>query len=163
MEKIRKIGFGGGCHWCTEAVFQQLNGVAKVQQGYIASKPPFDTFSEAVIVHYNPAQIPLEILFEIHIHTHRATSAHSFREIYRSAIYYFEDVDKCAFAKALPQLQHTFSDPIITKALPFVAFKASRASIQDYYTKNPNAPFCERYITPKLKLIAQKYGVYQKS
>lgn len=151
------IAFGGGCHWCTEAVFKALKGVVQVEQGYIASTPPNESFSEAVIVHYDPAQIPLEILFEIHLHTHAATSAHSFRDTYRSAIYYFKDADKFAFAKAKQQLQTAFTEPIITVALPFVTFKASRESIQDYYAKNPNAPFCERYIAPKLDFLRKKY------
>lgn len=160
MDNLEKIGFGGGCHWCTEAVFQNLKGVSKVEQGYIASIKPQDTYSEAVIVHYNPTIIPLEILFEIHLHTHKSTSAHSFRETYRSAIYYFRDWEEKAFAKALSSLQKGFSEPIITTALPFVAFKASRESIQEYYVKNPKAPFCERYITPKLQHLAENYGRY---
>ena len=47
---MKKIGFGGGCHWCTEAIFQALNGVESVEQGWISSLNPYDTFSEAVIV-----------------------------------------------------------------------------------------------------------------
>jgi len=163
MQISEKIGFGGGCHWCTEAVFQQLKGVIQVEQGYIASQIPNDSFSEAVIVHYNPSQIPLDILFEIHLITHQATKAHSFRDKYRSAVYYFRDEDMHAFAKALPFLQTSFSEPIITAALPFVAFKASRESIQDYYKKKPEAPFCERYIDPKLQLLQEKYNRFYKS
>ncbi|MFV8270119.1 peptide-methionine (S)-S-oxide reductase [Flavobacterium sp. GT2N3] len=56
---IKKVGFGGGCHWCTEAYFQSLKGVEIVEQGWISSKFPEDIFSEAVIVHYNPSVIPL--------------------------------------------------------------------------------------------------------
>ena len=54
MKKLDKIGLGGGCHWCTEAVFQSLKGVHLVEQGYIASEGIAASFSEAVIVHYNP-------------------------------------------------------------------------------------------------------------
>jgi len=65
-----KIGFGGGCHWCTEAVFQKLRGVASVEQGFIRSRPPYETFSEAVIVSFDAAQISLSVLTEIHLRTH---------------------------------------------------------------------------------------------
>ena len=53
IRNMKKIGFGGGCHWCTEAIFQALNGVESVEQGWISSLNPYDTFSEAVIVHFN--------------------------------------------------------------------------------------------------------------
>jgi peptide-methionine (S)-S-oxide reductase len=79
---LQKIGFGGGCHWCTEAYFQSLTGVDKVEQGWISSTAPDDTFSEAVIVYYNPAIIPLKILIAVHLHTHAATKNHSFRKKY---------------------------------------------------------------------------------
>ncbi|MEM9546265.1 MAG: peptide-methionine (S)-S-oxide reductase [Bacteroidota bacterium] len=81
----QKVGFGGGCHWCTEAVFQSLNGVTEVEQGWIASKEA-PLLSEAVIVHYDEKIIDLTILIEIHLRTHSATSSHSMRSKYRSAI-----------------------------------------------------------------------------
>ena len=89
-----KIAFGGGCHWCTEAVFQQLKGVIRVEQGFVASVNEYQSFSEAVIVHFNPSIIPLKILVEIHLYTHKSTSNHSMRSKYRSAIYYFTDEEK---------------------------------------------------------------------
>ena len=94
MDKISKVGFGGGCHWCTEAVFQQIRGVSKVDQGWIASVVPHDTFSEAVIVHFDPRIIKLDQLIEIHLKTHSCTSSHPMRSKYRSAVYYFESIQK---------------------------------------------------------------------
>lgn len=88
---LQKIGLGGGCHWCTEAYFLSLKGVEKVEQGWIASTPPNDAFSEAVLVHYDPSQIPLPVLIAIHLHTHAATKAHAFRSKYRSAVYVLEE------------------------------------------------------------------------
>ena len=61
MQNFRKIGFGGGCHWCTEAVFMALKGVAKVEQGFIAPEGGIDNLSEAVIVHYNAELIELKV------------------------------------------------------------------------------------------------------
>jgi len=75
MAEIEKIAMGGGCHWCTEAVFQSLKGVQLVEQGFIASHGNSDKFSEGVIVHFDPHLIPLEVLIEIHLHTHQCTSA----------------------------------------------------------------------------------------
>ena len=65
-ELLTQIGFGGGCHWCTEAVFASLKGVDRVEQGWIASYGDAESFSEAVIVTFNEEQIPLKDLIQIH-------------------------------------------------------------------------------------------------
>ena len=153
MERLEKIGFGGGCHWCTEAVFQSLDGVNKVDQGYIASIGEAKAMNEAVIVHFNPDIIALQKLIKAHLHTHNATSKHSFRKKYRSAVYYFSEIQKEASKDLLAVFQMDFSEKIITQVLPFSEFKPSRESIQDYFRKNPEAPFCQRYILPKLEKI----------
>ncbi len=154
---IRKLGFGGGCHWCTEAVFQALKGVKKVEQGYIASNHENETFSEAVLVHFSSEEIPLKVLVEVHLRTHKSTSNHSFRDTYRSAIYYLEDGIVEDLEHIINELQPKFDNPIITKVLPFKEFKPSREQIQNYYKKNPNKPFCEKYISPKLELLKDKF------
>lgn len=156
MEDVQKIGLGGGCHWCTEAVFQSVEGVVKVEQGYIASEAPADALSEAVIVHYLAKKVNLERLLEIHLHTHESTSNHSFRKKYRSAIYYFSAGDKVATKKILEKLQMNFEKELVTQVLPFRKFEASRESIRDYYRKNPEAPFCKRYIEPKLDYLKKE-------
>ncbi|WP_306419793.1 peptide-methionine (S)-S-oxide reductase [Salinimicrobium sp. 3283s] len=150
---MNKIGLGGGCHWCTEAVFQSVEGVLKVEQGYIASEAPADTFSEAVIVHYLPKMTNLERLLEVHLHTHNSTSNHSFRDKYRSAVYFFSSEDEVEIRKILKKLQQQFKELLVTQVLAFNEFKASREQIQDYYRKNPDAPFCRRYIEPKLEVL----------
>lgn len=151
MEELRKIGFGGGCHWCTEAVFQSVEGVEKVEQGYIASEGEASEFSEAVIVHYPPRKRFLKQLIKIHLLTHNSTSNHSFRGKYRSAIYYFSAEDAAEAEKIMDTLKQESSEEIITQILPFRSFKASREEIQNYYQKHPEAPFCRRYIEPKLE------------
>lgn len=162
MKKLHKIGLGGGCHWCTEAVFQSLNGVTNVEQGYIASLQPHESLSEAVIVHYDPESIPLEDLIHIHLHTHKSTSPHSFRTKYRSAIYYFEDTNSDLILSILSNLQNEFELPLVTLVLPFASFVASREQIQNYYQKGPDRPFCKQYIHPKLQLLRDTYKKYYK-
>ncbi|MDT0676984.1 peptide-methionine (S)-S-oxide reductase [Autumnicola musiva] len=157
-EVLQKIALGGGCHWCIEAVFQMLKGVTEVKQGYVASTGENCNFSEAVIVHFNPKIIPLHRLIEIHLRTHNSTSNHSFRKKYRSAVYYFNQKQKEEGKIALRFLQNYFEEKIITKAIPFREFKASREAIQDYYQKDPEKPFCKNYIDPKLKLILREFS-----
>tara|TARA_R110000787_G_scaffold70646_9_gene157082 strand:+ start:16695 stop:17213 length:519 start_codon:yes stop_codon:yes gene_type:complete len=157
---IKKIGFGGGCHWCTEAVFQSLIGVTKVEQGFIASSNENDTFSEAVIVHFDPKIISLHVLTEVHLHTHKSTSNHSMRSKYRSAIYIFSIEQQKETETLLDQIQAEFDDKIITNVLPFCSFKESDALFKNYYYKNPEKPFCETFINPKLSFLLKEYNAF---
>lgn len=153
-----QVGLGGGCHWCTEAVFQSLKGVTLVKQGYISSIGKNDSFSEAVIVSYNPNIIKLKDLIEIHLHTHKSTSDHSFREKYRSAVYYDDENQKLVIETFINELNEDFENKVITQVLKLDKFKLSRPELLDYYKKNPEKPFCKRYIHPKLDLLRKKYN-----
>lgn len=163
MEAVFKIGLGGGCHWCTEAVFQSLNGVAQVEQGYISAAHPQDLFSEAVIVHFDRAIIPLSVLLDIHLLTHKSTSNHSMRAKYRSAVYVFSEAQAQEVKTILDTLQNGFKEKIITAVLPFSKFKPSREAIQNYYYSDPKRPFCERFINPKLQMLLEQFSSYTKT
>ena len=160
MEVLQKIALGGGCHWCTEAVFQSLVGVSKVEQGFVSSTGDNTTLSEAVIVYFNPEIISLGILIEIHLHTHKSTSNHSMRTKYRSAVYVFSKAQKQKAKQILELLQNQFENKLITEVLPFESFKASREQIQNYYYNNPEKPFCERFINPKLEVLLNRFSNY---
>jgi len=158
MTNLEKIGFGGGCHWCTEAVFQELRGVIKVEQGYIRSNSDIADFSEGVIVHFYPNEISLNILIEVHLRTHKSTSAHSMRDKYRSAVYTFSEEQYAKANQILRKIQSGFEKTIITEVLSFGAFQLSREEIQNYYRKNPRKPFCEKFIDPKIELLRNKFS-----
>jgi len=155
-----RIAFGGGCHWCREAVFQALIGVVKVAQGWVNTFEENASFSEAVIVTFEAEFISLEALIEIHLYTHKSTAAHSFREKYRSTVYTYSKEQLLASKSCIEKLQSKFDRAIITKVVPFNSFKSSREQIQNYYKKNPNKPFCKRYINPKLALLVKKFSKY---
>lgn len=155
---VKNIGFGGSCHWCTEAIFQSLQGVEKVAQGWIASQPPHDQLSEAVLVTYDTKIISLETLIEVHLLTHSCTSSHSMRDKYRSAVYYLDTIQQNQTKKAIVELQHQFDQPIITIAIPLKSFQLNTEPYLNYYARNPEKPFCETYISPKLELLRKKYG-----
>lgn len=157
MINVDKIALGGGCHWCTEAVFQKLKGVTKVQQGYVASIGKAEAYSEGIIVYYNPEIISLKELIKIHLYTHKSTSQHSFRTKYRSAVYYFDKEKEPLIKSILIEVQRDFEHKLITQILQLESFKLSRESIRDYYNKNPKAPFCTRYIEPKLNLLRSDF------
>ena len=155
-----RIGFGGGCHWCTEAVFQSLRGVNNVQQGFIKSLDPHDTFSEAVIVAFDPQTIPLDVLVDVHLRTHASTSQHKMRGKYRSAVYVFSDAQADTVQQQIKALQSDFEESIVTMTLPYDDFKPSLERFQNYYRTNTEKPFCTAYIDPKLSKIRRQFCRY---
>ncbi|MEO6687104.1 MAG: peptide-methionine (S)-S-oxide reductase [Dyadobacter sp.] len=158
MEQVIKIGFGGSCHWCTEAIFQSLKGVERVEQGWIASQKEKSNFSEAVIVHFNPEIISLETLIAVHLHTHSCTSQHSMRSKYRSAIYVFSPEQIKLSQNTIKVLQSEFDNPIITTVEPFDDFKLNQEVYLDYFYKDPEKPFCKNIVTPTLRLLLKKFS-----
>lgn len=154
---MEKIGFGGGCHWCTEAIFQNLKGVQKVEQGYISTAKNPEIFSEGIIVHYRPENISLKKLVEIHLKTHSSASDHRMRSKYLSAVYTFSADQKIKVISILNDLQKTSEKTIITRAYDFGEFKASRKAIQNYYRTDPDRPFCKLYIKPKLEILESEF------
>ena len=153
VSTLQRIGLGGGCHWCTEGVFVFLTGVVRVEQGWIAAAPPYDTPSEAVIVHFDTAVISEAELIAVHLETHAATSAHALRGKYRSAVYAFTDQDADRYQGILCELAADYPEPLQTLVLPFREFSASLPEHRDYYRSDPERPFCRRYITPKLRRL----------
>lgn len=154
---MNKVAFGGGCHWCTEAVFQSLIGVLEVEQGWLASDGEFNEYSEGVVVHYNEKLMSLSVLVDIHLHTHSCTSTHQLRGKYRSAVYVYRDDQLRSVQKLIEDLQSDFDKNIITKVLPMMRFKKNKEEYLDYYYKNPEQKFCKRYINPKLKFLLENY------
>lgn len=157
MKELQKIGFGGGCHWCTEAVFQAIKGVGEVKQGYISTAQEKETFYEGVLVYYDPGSISLQKLIEIHLQTHQSTSNHSMRSKYLSAVYSFDKMQNSEVQDILDALQGKFEKQIITKAYMYGGFKASRPEIRNYYQTDPDRPFCKLYIDPKMKILEDKF------
>ena len=116
--------------------------------------------AKAVIVYYDEQSISLETLIEIHLLTHNATSNHTFRKKYRSAVYTFDPVQQYEAGEILQQKQKLFTKPLITRIYPFERFKKNEERYLNYYHKNPHLPFCQTRIAPKLKLLFDKYAEY---
>ena len=148
---MQKIGLGGSCHWCIEAIFRSLKGVATVEQGWIASNGENTTPSEAVIVNFDPNEISIETLIGIHLRTHSCTANHEMRSKYRSAVYTFTNEQAEKAEQTIKYLQTDFDQPIITKVLPFQAFKLNEENYLDYYYKDPTKPFVKTSLIPNSK------------
>ena len=153
-----QIGFGGSCHWCTEAIFLSLKGVSIVQQGWIASNGINTSFSEGVIVVYDAEVISLQTLIEIHLHTHSCTSDHSMRSKYRSAVYTFDEEQREIALTKIESLQKEFPDSIITQVLTCIEFKLNTEDFLNYYFSRPEKPFCENIVNPKLRLLMKQFA-----
>ncbi len=162
MNDIQHIGFGGGCHWCTEAVFQSLKGVIEVRQGFIRSEPPHDDWSEAVEVDFDPAVITPEALLSVHLATHASSSLHKFRKKYRSAVYIHSDAQRQEMEHALTTLQQQTDAQFITQILVHHDFKPSESRYQNYYATDAERPFCQNYIDPKLAKLRAKFSTLLK-
>lgn len=158
LKNKSKIGFGGGCHWCTEAVFQSLLGVSKVEQGFVSSEDINASFSEAVLVYFDFEMISVSTLIEVHLLTHNSTSNHSMRPKYRSAVYTYSEIQKKEVSLVIDQFREEKGKLFITEALLFSEFKPSREQITNYYYKNPEKPFCKSFIDPKLKLLLDQFS-----
>ena len=153
---MRTLALGGGCHWCTEAVFDHLRGVWLVEQGFARSDPPHEAWSEAARVRFDPEVIPLSVLLDIHLRTHSSTSAHSMRGKYRSAVYV--ENDGADVRAALAELQAGFDAPLVTQVLPLRGFRLNAPEFLDYYRTDPQRPFCRTYIDPKLAMLRRAFA-----
>lgn len=166
---IKKIALSGSCYWCMEAIFQSLKGVIDVDQGWITTKhAPCTDFDEAVsyeaisyeavVVEFDSNVIPLDVLIDIHIHTHSSTYEHALRERYPSAVYAYHQEDFVEIENILAEKKNSFEAPLLTQTRMAGQFKPSKQSMQDYYYNNPDKPFCQTIINPKLQKLMQQYG-----
>ena len=153
-----KIGFGGSCHWCTEAIFLSIRGIKSVLQGWISSEGEYSGFSEAVIVEFDEQIISPETLIAIHLATHSCTSNHQMRSKYRSAIYTFDKFQARNARLTIGLLQKDYEAPIITEVIPYKSFKLNTEPFLNYYYSDVQKPFCENIINPKLERLLKLFS-----
>lgn len=163
-DELSTATFGGGCFWCTEALFQRLKGVASVTSGYSGGElknPSYREVStgktghaEVIQVTYNPSEISYADLIRIHLSTHNPTTLNQqgadVGTQYRSIILTRND-EECATANAvLDEMQSTLNDPIVTQIVPFEAFYSAEVEHLNYYNDNQENRYCQAVIDPKL-------------
>lgn len=168
--------FGTGCFWCTEAVFQQVNGVEKVESGYAGGSVKNPTYkeicsgltghAEVIQITYNPEKINYDELLEIFWKTHDPTTlnrqGNDVGTQYRSVIFYHDDTQKQLAESYLQELTeaNVFSQPIVTEISPISTFYKAEDYHQNYFAANGNAPYCAFIVRPKVekfkKIFASK-------
>ena len=160
----KKIDFGGGCFWCTEAIFQRITGVVKVESGYSGGTVTNPTYrevcsgatghAEVVEITYNPGEISFDDLLRIHLGTHNPTTVNRQSadrgSQYRSIIFYRTGEEKQAAMRIIDEMQKSYSDTIVTELKMFEHFYKAEDSHQDYYNRNQQGGYCQSVIDPKL-------------
>lgn len=164
---MEKITLGSGCFWCTEAVFQRLNGVASAVSGYSGgkTKDPFykevcagtTGHAEVVQVTFDPEIISLEEILEVFWKTHDPTTlnrqGNDVGTQYRSVIFYHSDYQKEVAETLKKKLDESgaWGDPIVTEITRFDTFYPAEDYHQDYFNHHSNQPYCQFVVAPKVE------------
>lgn len=169
--KEREVAtLGGGCFWCVEAVFQELDGVLSVTSGYSGGHKANPTYeevcsgttghAEVVQVAFDPSKISFEEILDLFWDAHDPTTLnHQGADVgtqYRSVIFVASDEQKRIAEASKANAQKYFDDPIVTEIAPFGAFYVAEESHQDFFRNNPRVPYCVYVIQPKLKKLEEK-------
>jgi peptide-methionine (S)-S-oxide reductase len=165
---------GGGCFWCTEAVFSELKGVEKVESGYSGGAVPNPTYEqvcdgdtghvEVANITYDPGVITykqlLEIFFTVHDPTTLNRQGADVGTQYRSAIFYHDQKQKEVAEEVIREVDASkiWDHPIVTELSPFSVFYKAEGYHQEYYLRNPRQGYCTVVIAPKVSKFRKKYS-----
>jgi len=166
--------FGGGCFWCTEAVFEELRGVETVMPGYTGGTVKNPTYEqvcrgdtghvEATKIEFDPAVISYKDLLTVFFATHDPTTpnrqGNDIGPQYRSAIFYTNDDQKNAAIAFIKQLEAADPNgpPIVTEVAPFDVFYDAEDYHQQYFRKNAGAAYCQVIIEPKVEHLQKAFA-----
>jgi len=159
----------GGCFWCTEAVFERVEGVIRVTPGFIGGtikNPGYREIitgrtghAEAIEILFNPEVISYEELLNIFFSTHDPTTLnrqqYDVGTQYRSAIFYKSAEQKAVAEKVILKLEEDkiFENPVVTEVTEAPAFYEAEPEHKEYYTRNPERQYCQAIINPKIKKL----------
>ena len=174
MSEHETATFGGGCFWCVEAVFEEVEGVESVTSGYAGGHvedPSYEAVcsgrtghAEVVQVAFDPDVVSyrdlLEVFFAVHDPTTEDREGPDVGSQYRSAVYYHDEAQREAVEAYVSELEagDVYDDPIVTEIAPLDTFYAAEEYHQDYYEKNPDQPYCAMQIPPKLEKVRAKFA-----
>jgi peptide-methionine (S)-S-oxide reductase len=165
---------GGGCFWCLEAVYQQMEGVLAVESGYMGGSLPNPTYQqvctgstghvEVVQVKFDPAissyRDILEVFFAIHDPTSLDRQGDDAGIQYRSVIFYHGDAQRQAAEHTIAELnaEHIWPAPIVTEVRAAEPFYPAEDYHQDYFRNHPSQPYCAVVVAPKVSKFRQKFA-----
>ena len=165
---------GGGCFWCVEAAFNELQGVQSVVSGYMGGRVPNPSYEqvcsgktghvEVAGITFDPAVISYEDLLEVFFTVHDPTTlnrqGNDVGEQYRSVIFYRDEEQHETAGKVIAELikDHAFADPIVTTVESASTFYPAEQYHQNYLANNPYQPYCIAVVSPKVKKIREKFA-----
>ncbi len=166
--------FGGGCFWCTEAIFQKLRGVKSVLPGYAGGHTDNPTYmevagqntghAEVIQFEYDPNSISYRDLLEVFFATHDPTTinqqGYDKGPEYRSIILYNSEEQRKEAEQIIAELNEakTYENPIVTEIKPLEKFYEAEPEHINFYKNNPNSPYCQVIINPKIKKFKEKFA-----
>jgi len=166
--------FGGGCFWCTEAVFKMLKGIQTVEPGYSGgeiSNPTYEQVSngdtghaEVIHLEYNPDVITYRDLLTVFFGSHEPTTknrqGNDVGTQYRSVIFYTTDEQKKVAENFIQELNdsHAMGSRIVTELSPLTNYFSAESYHKDYFAENPDNPYCEVIINPKLEKVQKHFA-----
>lgn len=166
--------FGGGCFWCTEAVFSELRGVLSVMPGYAGGKtkdPRYEDVSsgntnhaEVIRIEFDPKEIQFKDLLTVFFATHDPTSlnrqGNDAGTQYRSAIFFTSPEQQRLAEQYIKDLEKSDpkGKPIVTEVSPLEAFYEAEEYHREYFKKNREAPYCRVIIEPKVELLQERFS-----
>ena len=164
---------GGGCFWCVDTIFRELQGVEKVESGYAGGRMANPTYrdvcsgmtghAEVVQVTFDPSVLSfrdlLRVFFTVHDPTTPDRQGADIGTQYRSIILYHSDEQRETAKQVIDELsrEKVWDDPIVTQLVPFTTFYSAEKYHQDYYSQNPNQPYCQIVIAPKVAKFRKAY------
>ena len=165
--KTGRVIVGGGCFWCVEAVYQTVPGILSATSGYAGGKVPNPTYeqvctgrtghAEVVQIEFDPARISYEQVIDLFWKAHDPTTLNrqgaDVGTQYRSIILYENEEQKTAAEKSKAAAQAQFKSPIVTEIVPLQVFYPAETYHQDFYDKNPDYPYSQAVIAPKLEKL----------
>ncbi len=174
MEKIKTIVLGGGCFWCTEAVFKRIKGVVKTTPGYAGGSTANPTYeevcshetghAEVLKVEYDDSVMPIDELLEIFFAMHDPTSlnkqGNDEGNQYRSIILCSDDEQMRRVMHFIDEHRKEYEKEIVTEVKMLNKFYPAEAYHNDYFARNPIQPYCIFVIRPKIKKIMEKFEKY---
>lgn len=171
---MEKATFGAGCFWCTEAVFQRIEGVISVVPGFAGGHVKNPAYREVVTgrtghaevaqITFDPAVITYEELLEIFWKTHDPTTlnrqGNDVGTQYRSAIFFHDEFQKVAAEQIKAEIEkaRVWSDPIVTEIVPLAHFYPAENYHQNYFNLNQEQPYCTYVIRPKVEKLQQIFN-----
>lgn len=173
LPDLETATLGGGCFWCLEAVYSELKGVLRIEAGYSGGhvkNPSYEDVcsdetghAEVVQLTFDPTIITfreiLQVFFSVHDPTTLNRQGADVGTQYRSAIFYHDENQKRVAQEVMDEIEKSkiWGRPVVTELVPFVQFYKAEEYHQNYFQNNPNQPYCQVVVAPKVAKFRKQY------